>query len=366
MRERNYGIEALRILATFFIVIVHILGRGGVLNASKNTSVYGISWFLYILAYSGVNCYALISGFVGFQTNNKEQKYSRYMMIWLKTSIYGVVITVILKILHLVDIGMGPILWAMFPISHNQYWYFTAYTALFFVIPFLNHLVANMDEKMAKRFLLVVIGLFSLYGTSVRPWCEDIFGLNGGYSFLWISTLYVVGAILKKYYYLVTQIKRRWLLLIIFVCCTFVWGYKMLGAKLLYKITGIAFSDDWFLGYSSPTIVLVSIALLLLFVRLQMRTTVKKYINFFASATFGVYVIHTQPLVYGQILKGKFSWIVLHNPLVALIEVIGFALLIFVMCSLIDKIYQWLFHVMKIGKILELIEEKIRKKIKII
>lgn len=65
MKEKNYGIDALRMLAMFMVVILHILIQGGVLNASgRFLSQYEAGWLLESVAFCAVDVYALISGYV--------------------------------------------------------------------------------------------------------------------------------------------------------------------------------------------------------------------------------------------------------------------------------------------------------------
>lgn len=60
-KEKFFGIELLRILATFYIILLHVVGQGGVAAASGGgKGTYMASYLLLALA-----CYALISGFVG-------------------------------------------------------------------------------------------------------------------------------------------------------------------------------------------------------------------------------------------------------------------------------------------------------------
>ena len=78
-KERNYGIDCLRVISMFMVVLLHVLGRGGVLQATKNLSInYGVSWFLEIAAYCAVNCYAIISGYVGY---GRKIKYSNLIYL---------------------------------------------------------------------------------------------------------------------------------------------------------------------------------------------------------------------------------------------------------------------------------------------
>ena len=65
MQKKNYGIDALRMLAMFMVVVLHILAHGGVLNASARlTSQYEAGWFLQSAAFCAVDVFALISGYV--------------------------------------------------------------------------------------------------------------------------------------------------------------------------------------------------------------------------------------------------------------------------------------------------------------
>ena len=66
MEERNYGIDLLRIVSMMMVVLLHVLGQGGILDGSDPLTVKSeTAWLLEIGAYSAVNIYAMISGYVG-------------------------------------------------------------------------------------------------------------------------------------------------------------------------------------------------------------------------------------------------------------------------------------------------------------
>ena len=53
---RNYGVDFLRILSMFFVIILHCLGKGGVLDAAQPGTVqYASAWFLETFAYCTVD-----------------------------------------------------------------------------------------------------------------------------------------------------------------------------------------------------------------------------------------------------------------------------------------------------------------------
>ena len=64
-KERNAGIDLLRIVSMFFVVVLHSLGQGGILfNTAVGSSQYKVAWLLEIFAYGAVDIFALISGYV--------------------------------------------------------------------------------------------------------------------------------------------------------------------------------------------------------------------------------------------------------------------------------------------------------------
>ena len=88
---RNYGIDLLRIVSMFLVCLIHVLGHGGVLGATSRLSAeYEIAWFLGICAFCAINCFAMISGYVGF---NKKFKFSNLVNLWLQVVFYSVLIT---------------------------------------------------------------------------------------------------------------------------------------------------------------------------------------------------------------------------------------------------------------------------------
>lgn len=82
---RNHGIELLRIFAMLLAAVLHILKKGGVITASEgNLAAYSTVWLLEAAAYCAVNCYALISGYVGYSDRPKPLRLARCIELWLQ------------------------------------------------------------------------------------------------------------------------------------------------------------------------------------------------------------------------------------------------------------------------------------------
>ena len=79
----HYGLDALRIVSMYMIIVTHIIGKGGLRDALlvPDNMQYFVVWGLQILTYVAVNCYALLSGFVG---RRSSFRLSRLAQTWLQ------------------------------------------------------------------------------------------------------------------------------------------------------------------------------------------------------------------------------------------------------------------------------------------
>ena len=181
---KNRGIDALRMVAMFMVVTLHILTQGGVLNASvRFTSQYEAGWFLQTAAFCAVDVYALISGYVWACA---EYRYRKIIELWLQVAVYTVSITVLLCFLIPSSVSATQWLKAFFPVMSGQYWYFSSYVALFLFIPLLNMILEKMEKRQLRFCLGMILLFFSCFQTLFY---SDVFGTNDGYSAIWLMIL---------------------------------------------------------------------------------------------------------------------------------------------------------------------------------
>lgn len=134
------------------IVMLHVIRHGGVIKATESIN-YWIVLLFEISCYCAVNCYALISGYVGVYS---KYRISNLAVLWCRVMFYTVFITVIFKLFFPDSINSATIISSFFPIISKQYWYFTSYALLFLFIPFLNEGM-NRLSKNKLRFALITI-----------------------------------------------------------------------------------------------------------------------------------------------------------------------------------------------------------------
>ena len=150
-KERNYGIDLLRIVSMIMVVLLHVLGAGGLLDATFGIN-NKIVWLLEVLAFCAVNCYALISGYVGV---NSKFKLSNILILWLQVFIYNFIFYFIFLLLGKITFSFDVLKEMFFPVLSKRYWYFTAYFALFFLMPLLNFIINKNSKNPAKLFRIV-------------------------------------------------------------------------------------------------------------------------------------------------------------------------------------------------------------------
>ncbi|MBP5256051.1 MAG: acyltransferase [Clostridia bacterium] len=344
-KHRHCGIEILRMLSMFFICMLHTLGQGMVLGYSKaGTPGYRAAWFLEIGAYCAVNCYALISGYVG---RKSRFRISRPIMIWLEVLFYTLLITAGYAIFKPELIVEGTWFNAAFPIMQYQYWYMTAFFGMVIFQPVLNKAINGLPIRTLSLTLAGVMGIMCFLPAIFDV---SVFGLSGGYSAFWLCIMYIAGGWLSR---LKEEMEFRppvWLSVLVY--------FAAVGITFFLKLRGFG---RW-VNYTSPTIVISGIAIFLACAGIDPKSRpVRAVIQFLAPSSLAVYLIHVHPLIWDDLVKGfakafaKEPWYILS------LKSIGAALVIFTVCLLIDLIRRGFFRLIQLRKLLGFLDGKLEK-----
>ena len=343
--NRNYGIDLLRIIAMFFVVVLHSLGHGGVLNnINPNLPCYKGIWILEIIAYCAVDVFAIISGYVSYREDKINYKYSNYISLWLEVVFYGLICFLFASLINNNIFNKANLFKSIFPIINNSYWYFTAYTGVFIISPIIMNGMKIIDNKTLKKNLYLIILLFSVLSIF-----KDNFNFQNGYSFAWLLILFIIGAILKKCNIL-NNIKKYQLVLLIIMLYSITYFYKFYGFE--FDFFDIKITKDLFISYVSPTILGVSILFVILFSKLTILDRTKKYIRFFTTSSFAIYLINDNFLIREIIIKDLFYNLASSNNILKIyFIIIIFSILFVIIATLIDKIRLIIFKKIKVERI---------------
>ena len=340
--KRNYGLDLLRLTAGFYVIVLHTLGQGGILDfVPEGTLSFKIVWFFEILAYCAVDVFILISGFTSYPAK-KRTDWTKILVLWLEVLFYSLVIFIIIKLIRHEKVLTRDLIRMFFPIlNHKEYWFFASYLCLFLFKPILDKAIEQAEEKYLKIFFILVISIFSIYSI-----IRDPFYLILGSSPFWFLILYTLGAACKK-------CKIGDGLSILLLCIEMgamifiTWIFKCYGPT--FYIFNERIHDKTLINYTSPTIICIAISHLLIFARINVPDRLIKYIKFTAPSVFAIYLINTHPLYWNHYLYNKFASLAPRRISVLFPQLFLYSISFFIFSIIFDKFRQLLFRKLKIG-----------------
>ena len=347
--NRIYGLDLLKIFSVINIIILHIMMFGGrFLKLKPNDKRYKATWNLEALGYWGVNGFALISGIVGY----KKYKFSNLIYLWFLSSFYSIIITSFCYYYKI--ISLNTLYLSIFPLLLSKLWYFNAYFCLYLFIPFINLGINNLNRNTYKNLIILYFLFYSIYyiiGHSLLGKNNDFFYLQRGLSPLWLMTLYIVGAYYGKF--IIPEKKSLSLkntihLIIIYFLSSFFTSQIFL-----------LFKNDKYFCYISPSIVIQSISLVILFSKINIkRKCFIKIISFFSQFTYSAIFIHLRIMLPNIPLEQWFlKKVNTFSPDFFYIKIYCVAIIIYFLCSIIDYFRLLLFNCLKIRELSIFIEK---------
>lgn len=353
--KRNYGIDFLRLLSMFMVVVLHTLGDGGILPNTEPLSLkYWVAWTLEIACYCSVNCFALISGYV---MSTSRHKISRILKLWLQTLFYTLLITVIFAILMPGAVSANAVISAVFPFTRAEYWYISAYFGMLFLVPLLNAAIEHTDKRVLGSALLSVFVLFCVFPTVLRT---DPYLLNNGFSVLWLCLLYLAGGYIRKYG-VADTVKTGYAWLTVFLMIAISLFSRFAAEYLSLYIPAIAKYKYALISYVSPTMTLMAVGLLILCGKIRFKPTAEKWIQTLSPAALGVYLFHTNELVWQHIIIGFSAGFANYSCILMVLLILLSALGIFSIGIVTDLLRIKLFKLLKIDSLCAAVERRYTK-----
>lgn len=325
------------------IVILHLSYKGGLISSAKmNSTNYYSFYFILIICFVAVNLFAAVSGYLMIHSKWKLKK---LISLWFTVIFYSYLILFIGKFLLGYNIKTPMIVDSLFPMSRNIYWYFSAYFGLYLLIPLINLGIKALTKQQMKIGLTIIF----ILGSISTIFKSDPFGLDFGYSILWLACMYFVGAYIKLHVdtdnLKVSNLLTKYLFSVLIL-----FGIILLTSYANVHFFTRARDVTWFIKYASPFVYVSSIYFFLLALKIPFnQPKINKIILFLSPLTFSVYLLHTHPIIFDNIIDNiasKFS----NYPLFLAIGIeFILALAIFLGCSFIDFGRNKLFHFLKIN-----------------
>ncbi|ORX49623.1 hypothetical protein BCR36DRAFT_353164 [Piromyces finnis] len=350
-RVRNYGIDILKILSMFMVVILHTFGNGGIIaNIESGTTKYAVAYFIKAAAYSAVNIFGMVSGYL---IVNSKCNALKMIPLWLTVVFYSSIIGILFKFIPYLSeyyqVSFSLLIKLIFfPAISKAYWYYTSYFGLYFFIPYINKMLHAISKKDHRNIIIIIIILFSL-SSIISKFKVDVFETKRGYSPLWLGCLYIIGAYLKLYPVKFSKVKS-FILYIFSVIC--IW-------------TTIFTDEINFFSYDNIFVILSAFGIFMFFSQITIANkTIQKFIVLCSSISFSVYLIHEHPIIH-KLLTNKFASYAKDPIHMVILKGLGTALTIYMCSSIIDLFRYYLFKYIKVNSIPRILEKKLSKKDKI-
>ena len=341
VKNRNYGIDLLRLVLMFLICLLHVIDHGGILNNVSGLKYY-LYFYLYGVSYCAVDAYAIISGYV---SHNRNKNYNRICYLWFQVVFYTFVLSLFFNLIDYVNgkgFDLNVVINSFLPVLNKDYWYFTAYFPLFFLMPYIDRLLESIDKKASKELLIIIFMLFSVMSVIVKDnYCSN------GLSFLWLFLLYVIGVLIRKIDLFNNISSSK--LIIAFIISTLI---------TIIKVPFIAS----LVNNTSPTVLVSAVLIVIIFSRLKLKGNIIRKLS---PLAFGVYLFHVNPYVYYGWLENRFEYIADFGIVTGVLQTLLVSLLIFALGLLFDFIRFTLFKIINIqklcNKISDLLENTLNK-----
>lgn len=154
--NRESGIEGLRLICIFGIIMMHTFGP-------YRSTVSGSNLFFGVLINSifnmGVSLFALISGYFGIRGS-----YKKVINLWLWCLLYSV-LSVVVYFMGSQQIDHKDIIRSLLPISSGKYWYITTYIIIMIFARYLNMAPQKLQKKDFGHLIFLMFFLFSIIPT---------------------------------------------------------------------------------------------------------------------------------------------------------------------------------------------------------
>lgn len=270
-RLRNSSIELYRIIATFAVLIVHFngwfLGDWPLPAYDINNPTLFRTGQMIISALSiiCVNMFVIISGYFGIRLK---------LSSILKLCIYLTLIYIPLYIVKCIsdhEFVLTDFIERCFVISYAGY-FIQCYFMLMILSPVLNAFIEKYGKECLK-WVLLFWGLEFWFDCIMEV--EEL-GYNRGYSVIHFVLMYMIARCINLYEDDIIKTKS-WI---------WVLGYLLSTIVIIFSfVAGV----KWCWNYSSPIVVFSSVCTFLPFLY---KTFYNKVINWIASGTLAVYIIH--------------------------------------------------------------------------
>lgn len=318
--HRNSVVEALRIVAMFLILALHVnnysIGEPSTEEAINSPVSTFARCFFETVSLISVNLFVLISGWFSIRFSLKRLSAFIFQSVFIISIIYIIGIAIGKASINEIQLEE-----CLFLTRHG--WFIKAYIGLMMFSPILNHYIEHTTKKEFSTLLVCLL----IFQTIYSCFFHAAGFIVSGYSTFSFVVLYLLARYIRLYGQRLIDNAA------IFSLIAFVgyvaWGYLpvRLGVMRLYYMSIV---------YTNPFNIALALGCLMLAV--QAKPRYNSIINYVAASTFAVYLCHMCNTWSADFYKYLSIYIYNHYSGIEYIAIIcGLMLIVFCISILIDQ-----------------------------
>lgn len=334
--NRSSNIELFRIVLMFFIVAHHYVVNSGMMSFVVDSQ---LSWCdLFLALYGawgkvGINCFVLITGYFMCKSQISVHK---FLKLVFEVLFYNIVLYASFAITHYHPFAWKEFLRIFMPIGSIADGFVSCFLVYYLLIPFLNTLVQNLSHK--QHLILISICMFFFVVCDHLPNFKYIYNYVG-----WFCVLHIIAAYIRFYEDKISKLlkgKDNVVVAIAFMGAVCSILFQLLGAQYGFAH---GWPYKWVIDCNAIFAVIASVSLFWYFKHLNVPQS--KIINAIASATFGIYLLHSSGASMRQWLwQDMFRNVEWYSSQYLLIHAFGSVIIIFVIGIILDRIRVYVFE----------------------
>lgn len=333
------------------IIILHVVHHGGGISERPFSSNWCIGWLWFLISVCAVNCFGILSGYVGLGQRHKLSTIFNWCFI---ASFYSIVISLIFYKFVLSSVSIGAIFKSFFPYIFKHNWYFISYFVVYFFMPYIDKMIYALKDEELKRILLYILILFCILPTLFQ---KDLYSTGNGFTPFWLALLYIVGASLKKLKVNNSTFVHAWCKhsnLVYAMCLLCLIALKFLFMFISSSSPNIIIKNlfaqwGWYISsYPSPLVICISVSLLFLLEKIQVSCVFQRLLCFLVPMNFSVLFIHAHPLIYDVYVKDCLKPILNFNVFSFFVLIPFICIIIYCLCIFIDSLREKVFRHLRI------------------
>ncbi len=353
-KERESGIELLRILLMLQVVFLHICSYGTYSKfGSKAGGMDGLLyWVVMMLSRTPVYMYIVIMGyFMISKEMTMKDAWNKIKSIYLVVIFYSVGIWLIFTIASQLPfewadkltytMNIKNIIRCFLPFLTKIWPFMTTYLLILFFAPFINRALKEIPKQTYQILIGVLFFIFSIWIvlTLMEP-TKQVLNLNkiinndDGKSLYSVVFMYILGGYIRRFAPHHEKAKPRYLLIGV--------GLALINVVFTYKVPGYR---NIVLRNDNPISIIEGVMWLMYFKDLKLRS---KIINTIARHNLGVYIIHEhpilRPIIWNNIVAIDIT--TFYSTKCYPFKLLGIGIAIYAICIVVDmgreRLFRWI------------------------